>query len=157
MLQAIAFVATLIGILVGIIELRRYLSESHEDREFARSLLKTALVLVLLGYGTYFFYFGPKSTGDDFKNALSRLDGVTMYEKSCEGSELQAELGNYGGIISFGGLLVRTTTKNEIFLPVINEYRFDWQSSFGEEEWTLTKLKIKPAGLFEFCVEDMKE
>lgn len=156
MFSVIAFVATAIGIIVGVVELRRYSRESDEDRETISLLLKATIVIALVAYGVYFFYLGPSGVGHAYVDAVRRMDTQTLYDKSCEGSALRLALGGIGGsIISFGGMFGEGASRSEMFIPFANQYRFDWTMvSFVEDEWHSAKLDIRPDGPFSFCVSN---
>jgi hypothetical protein len=157
MFEAIALVASIIAIVVGIIEFRRYLNESEADRKLVSTLITLAVVVGIAGYGLYFLYFGPKSTGDKFLDALQRLDANSLLALSCEDSELQEAFGGFGGtIFSFGSLFATLRVEDEIYIPIANEYRFSWSgiSGFAPDETHSATIYIRAEGFSSFCVDN---
>lgn len=163
-MEIVAAIGIILGILVAFFDLRNHLQKPENVQVF-RVLINSGAILLLIGFGAYFFYFGPKSIGDKFVEMYRFGDLSGVQRIVCQDSELQNQLSTAGAFMNLAQLLIGDvslmTIQGQTFVPLANTYSFTSQPNSGfsnnNQPIYYTTLHIKPIGITEFCVSSAEE
>ncbi|NDJ59595.1 MAG: hypothetical protein GYB67_00640 [Chloroflexi bacterium] len=122
-----------------------------------KRLRRIAIVVVIL-YGAYFFYLGPRLTGDAFVSALQRADGDAIGAIACQDSGITNLLSRgVTGLLSGLNVQIDWEVRRVAYTPLANEYTFEFvPADDGIIEISPGfRLLLRPTGPLTFCVHDM--
>lgn len=147
---------SLAGLLIGLFKIRR-------GKGFLDVLTGLVLVVVLSVYMGYFFYFGPRSTGDRFADNLASFDVSGIRNDLCSGTIFDEILSQIGGVFDVGlgaiGSADITRISNATYSPFTKEYRFSYSLTppFAQAaDLGHATVLLRSATPVTFCIEDLR-